>query len=144
VKNVIPTALKSLGIGYILYLCNQWFNTDFLKDFLKENLLTILFALLAINGATLSVVLTKLRDLVDANKSELNFSRTRSEIVLSIKEQVVLIPVSLVLLMSQESVFVANNPLLSMTCFILLAACLAYALFVLYDTTMSIFVLLDH
>jgi hypothetical protein len=142
-KTVIQTVLKSIGVGFVIYLLDQWFGTGFLKEFLKQDLLTIEFALLAINGATLGIVLSKLRDLADRNPGKVDFSKSRREMVLSIREQIALIPISVLLLMVQDSRLIAGIQVSGMVVAVLLVACLAYALFVLYDTTIAVFVVLD-
>lgn len=142
-KSVIESILKSVGAGVIVYFINRSLSSDFLSLFLRANLVTILFALMAINGATLGVILTKLRELVDRNPSMCDFSRTRSSMLLSVREQVALIPVSLLLLIAESSPLVTPHQSVIMAIQMLLPACLAYALFVLYDTVSSVFVLLE-
>lgn len=142
-KGVLQTTLMSIGAGFLAHLIQKLFGTTYLLRFLDGNLVVILFALLAINGATLGVVLTKLRDLMDKNPELAKFSETKKEMQLSIREQVVLIPVAMLLLMANGSSLLTSLPTVTLAIEILIPACLAYALFVLYDTTMSVFILLD-
>jgi hypothetical protein len=141
--SILQNVLKALGGGLILYLLEKFFQTTFLSDYLRANLITILFALLAINAATLGVVLTKLRDLVDREGKKDAFKGTQKEMLLSVNEQVALIIISTILLMAEKSPLVADksNALLAIN--ILIPSCLTYALAVLYDTCKSVFVLLD-
>jgi hypothetical protein len=141
--SILPNMLKALGGGLILYLLQKFFQTTFLSDYLRANLITILFALLAINAATLGVVLTKLRDLVDREGKKDAFKRTQREMLLSINEQVALIIISTILFMAEKSPLFADKPNALLAINILIPSCLTYALAVLYDTCKSVFILLD-
>jgi hypothetical protein len=140
---IIQNILKALGGGVLLYLLEKVFQTTFLSDYLRANLITILFALLAINAATLGVVLTKLRDLVDREGKTDAFKGTQREMQLSINEQVALIIISTILLMADKSPLLVDKPNAVLAINILIPSCLAFALAVLYDTCKSVFVLLD-
>jgi hypothetical protein len=141
--SILPNVLKALGGGLILYLLGKFFQTTFLSDYLRANLITILFALLAINAATLGVVLTKLRDLADREGKKDAFKGTQREMLMSVNEQVALIIISTILLMAERSPLLADKPNALLAINILIPSCLTYALAVLYDTCKSVFVLLD-
>jgi hypothetical protein len=142
--SITASILKALGIGFLLFVAGRGFKTDYLTTFLQSNLLILLFALLAINAATLGVVLTKVRDLMDKSGTTADaFKKTRAQMILSIREQTGLIIVSLLLLMAEKSALVSKIDTLTLACSILLPACLAYALIILYDTITSVFVVLD-
>jgi len=83
-SNIFQGILKAIGGGVILYLLQKAMQTDFLSKFLSNNLVTILFALLAINAATLGVVLTKIRDLIDSTDKSGSFAETRKQMLFSI------------------------------------------------------------
>lgn len=141
-KGVFQSVFISVGLACIAYFALNAIGSTYIVDFLKENLINIQIGLLAINTATLGVVLTKLRDLVDSGIPLAAFSRTRKEMLVSIKEQVALIVTSLALLSVGEATsmpFVLPADLLQ----ILLIACFAYSLLILYDTAKSVFVVLD-
>jgi hypothetical protein len=143
VSAVITTTLKSLGVGALLFLMQRFFGTQYLSEYLRGNLITILVALLAINAATLGVVLTKLRDLIDKSGGKEKFKKTRAAMLLSVKEQMGLIVFSIPLFIAEKSELFRTKPNAVLLIEILIPSCLAYALFVLYDTTKSVFVLLD-
>ena len=63
-----------LVIGLLATLLAEWLQSDFISTFLSENLITLLIALVAINTTTLSVVLTKIREISDQLGGD--FSRT--------------------------------------------------------------------
>lgn len=62
---VVKTTFFSLGIGFTTEVINVWLESSFLHKFLEANLVTILVALLAINAATMGIVLTKVMDIVE-------------------------------------------------------------------------------
>lgn len=141
-KGIFQSVFISVGLACMAYFALNAIGSTYIVDFLKANLINIQIGLLAINTATLGVVLTKLRDLVDSGIPLAAFSRTRKEMLVSIKEQVALIVTSLALLSVGEAKsmpFVVPTDLLQ----ILLIACFAYSLLILYDTAKSVFVVLD-
>jgi hypothetical protein len=110
-------------------------------EFLRGNIVSLQIGLLAINTATLGVVLTKLRDLVDKGASLSNFSSTRTAMLLSIKEQVALIASAIVILSledARELPLMVPEGLLR----VLLITCFVYSLQILYDTAKSVFIVL--
>jgi|GEM_PF-2008666 len=138
---ILQNVLKALGGGLILFFLQRFFQTNFLSEFLRGNL--ILVALLAINAVSLSVVLTKMRDLIDRGGRKDAFEKTKKEMLLSVQEQVALIIISTILFMAEKSPLLADKPNALLAINILIPSCLTYALAILYDTCKSIFVLLD-
>lgn len=116
--------------------------SSFVFEFLKSNITNLQVALLAVNTATLGIVLTKIRELIDKIGNNEAFEATRQEMMLSIKEQVALIGISLFLLAlasaKTPSAYLSNDVLQT-----LLLASFVYSLLILYDTAKSIFVILD-
>jgi len=145
IKQVLATTLISLGAGYICQLAQSVGQTQYLNNFLSSNLITLLVALLAINSATMGIVLTKIRDLVDkkGGGSEF-FSTTKSEMLLSIKEQIGLIIIAVLLLTIRDSVFVSANDDLSSGFAVALCAVFVYSLLNLYDTAKSVIIIIDY
>ncbi|RYD16242.1 MAG: hypothetical protein EOP90_05495 [Lysobacteraceae bacterium] len=142
-KGVLRNALISVGIACLAYFGLSAIGSNYIFDFLKANLVNIQIGLLAINTATLGVVLTKLRDLVDSGVPMAAFARARSEMLLSIKEQVALIVAALTLLSLNEAKAIRLNVPTDLLQ-ILLIACFAYSLLILYDTAKSVFVVLGE
>jgi hypothetical protein len=140
---ILQNVLKALGGGLILFFLQRFFQTNFLSEFLRGNLITILVALLAINAVSLGVVLTKMRDLIDRGGRKDAFEKTKKEMLLSVQEQVALIIISTILFMAEKSPLLADKPNALLAINILIPSCLTYALAILYDTCKSIFVLLD-
>jgi len=134
----------SIGVGYLFTQLQIILETKFLINFLQNNLITLLVALIAINSATLSIVLTKIRELIDKSESNIDFSNTKKQMILSINEQITLIAVSMIFLMLLDSSFIKNNPDYISLIHTFIIGCFVYAVRVLYDTAKSVFVILDY
>jgi hypothetical protein len=126
--------------AFIHVICN-FLESDFLIVFLSNNLITLLIALLAINTTTGSVVMTKLREIIERHSGD--FSATLEQLKLSIIEQLIFIILAILILILLES-----KPTLLLNEFIkpvleigLIAVFIA-SLNNLYDTASSIFVIL--
>lgn len=142
-KGVARSAFISIGIACVAYFTLKAIGSRYIFEFLKANIVNIQIGLLAINAATLGVVLTKLRDLVDRGVPIEAFTSARREMLLSVKEQVALIISSLVVLSLAD----VKNIALSIPADllqILLIACFSYSLLILYDTAKSVFVVLGE
>lgn len=120
--------------------------TSFLNDWLQSNLIQLQIALLAINSATLGVVLTKIRDLVDrAGVNKRFFVSAKDQMLLSIKEQVALIVAAILLLTIWSSAKIAQYiPHFDLVFSSLVSGVFVYSLWVLYDTAKSIVVIVDY
>lgn len=130
-------------VGYLTAKLELFFGTINLSGFLINNLITILVALLAINSATLSIVLTKIREIIDKNNmSNDAFAKSKSEMMFSLKEQVALIIFSIPLIVLYKSKFIVlfNLSIVLNTCLI---SIFIFSIFILYDTAKSVFVVLE-
>ncbi len=141
-KDIITSFLISFPFVYI----QNYFETTFITDFLKNNLIVILIALLAINSTTQSLILTKIRELIDKLPEEdrsKQFHNTRKQMNNSIIEHIVLICVSMVIFILVDSPkFQKTGPF-----FLLLQSgvisCFIYSLLNLYDNVKGVFIILD-
>jgi len=132
-----------LVMATILVVFSKSIASLFLFEFIKNNLITILIALLAINTTTGSVVMTKLRDISD--KNGVDFSSTIGELRSSIVEQVVFIILGIILLILAGSPIILElYEYMSEILNILLVSVFIGSLYNLYDTANSIFVILNH
>mgnify|MGYP001114457735 CR=1 FL=1 len=137
VKNIIVF----LFLGFILAFASIELESDFLSDFHKSNLVNILITLLAINTATSSIVLTKLKDLGD--KNNFDFKDSFSELKTAILEQVILICLAIIFSILGESKVIENNLKYNEIIFLTLnSAIFIYAIDILRDTANSIFIIL--
>lgn len=139
----IRTAFVSIGSGFFLAIIQDFLGTTFLNEFLRGNLISLLIALLAINSATLGVVLTKIRELADKHNGIESFNATRNEMIISIREQISLIIIGTILLMVEKSTLITSVPHCGLILRVLLAAVFIYSMIVLYDTAKSVFSILD-
>jgi len=144
ISQVLRTTLIAIGIGFIAELINIWLSSEFLHRFFESNLITILVALLAINATTMGIVLTKIRDLIDKNGGSKFFSKTRAQMLLSVKEQIGLIVVATVILTIKSAPVirdVKNFPLLLNA---IVTGIFVYSIFVLYDTAKGVLIIVDY
>lgn len=129
-------------IGLIVTAISHLLQSDYITKFLSENLITLLIALVAINTTTLSVVLTKIRDISD--KLGGNFSRTAKEMKISIVEQVVLVVLSVITqILGTSTLIISVFPGICFVSDVVLIGIFSYALYILYDTANSVFVILN-
>jgi hypothetical protein len=142
-KDVLKNIFISLGAAFILVAIQNSLNSEYLNEYLKGNLITLLVALLAINSATLGIILTKLRDLIDQDNST-RFHQTRSQMLLSIKEQIGLIAVSVVFMLVKYSDFFNSINIENYFIDTVIIGIFVYAILILYDTAKSVFLLLDY
>lgn len=144
-RTVLVSIARSSLYAFSLQSLLSYLGSSFLEVFFKNNLITILVALLAINAATLGLVLTKIRELIDkkGGGSEF-FISTKSNMLLSIKEQLVLIVLSVIFLSARYSEIV--NAVDEAVYFFNVAVLFVffYALHVLYDTAKSIVLIIDY
>ena len=130
-----------LVIGSLVTGLSHALESRFLANYLSDNLITLLIALLAINTTTSSVVMTKLKEIVDAKGGD--FSATINELRKSILEQVVFVVLAVLILVLADSEFILAFHKYAGALFeALLTAVFAAALHALYDTANSIFVIL--
>jgi len=143
-NNIIVNIIISMIIGYIFTKLQIFLQTNYLIEFLKQNLIILLVTLIAINSATLSIVLTKIRELIDKNGSKADFSKTKKQMILSINEQVILIAMSMIFLTILDSNFIKTHEEYVMFVNVLVIASFVYGIRILHDTAKSVFVILDY
>lgn len=121
----------------ITWLCTILQSTDFLK-YLREKIVELLITLMAINTATVSVVVTKLHDIGRAEN--INLQRTINEVRVSLLEQIILIIISVLLIILYNSPIVKMNFVYHDLFFnTLFVTVFIYAIDILRDTGMAIF-----
>jgi len=127
------------GISIILEILMVSIESTYLCKFLKDNMLTILLAFLAINTATLGVIASKVQEII-AKYSNATFSNTINEMYFSLKEQVLLLIVSLIILICQDSkviCFVYKDLIFNSG----MTSVFFYSIYVLWDTGKAVFVI---
>lgn len=125
----------------VVIICN-YLKTDFLFKYLTNNLISLLLTLLAINTATLGLIASKMQDIV-TDKPQFDFSNTIKEMKISLIEQIILISVTIVTLVLQDSkVVVVNHK--DLVSNIILVGVLIYSIDILWDTGNSVFVVIEE
>lgn len=143
-KHFFKELFFALGIAFVLASMQTFFESTFVTQFLKQNLVTLLVALLAINCTTIGIVLSKIREIVDVSKKIGSFDKTKKEMIKSINEQIILIGASLLLLLVQDSKWLNNYLLLSDIVQVLIMVCFIFGIIILYDTAKSVFIIIDY
>lgn len=143
-SRAIMLACTCTVIGLAAGALSHLAGSSYLETFLDANLLVVLIALMAINTTTVSVILTKMREIADAHP-DVDFASTRRSMRAATLEQLVLIVVAAILLAAKGSPWLpAHVPHAAFVITSLLIAVFAYALQVLFDTAKAVYVILDH
>ena len=94
-KNIVFHILVSVGAAFLLAQLQEIVGSRYLTDFLMKNLITIILTLMAINAATVGIVLGKIRDLSDISDGDF-FQKSKKQMRISITEQITLVIISVV------------------------------------------------
>lgn len=137
------TAFFSLGVGFCGQLTQNLLDTAYLTKFLSDNLIMLLIALLAINSATLGIVLTKIADLVDEQENADVFLSSRKEMLISVKEQIALIAMAILFLVLLSSHYVVEKVQVKFFLESAVIAVFIYALTILYDISKGILIIVE-
>lgn len=137
-KFILYTFVKSLVVAAILFVIQFSIGVSFMGNFMKTNLLNILVTLLAINTATTAVLIGKMHEISQQHQRSMSsiFGNTKAQMLLSIKEQIGLIGIGLILSILSSKVHELNfvNSVIE----VLLVTVFIYALHILYDTAVSV------
>ncbi|WP_228235073.1 hypothetical protein [Allomuricauda sp. M10] len=137
-SNTILKILASLGLAVILNGLEYFLKSDFLSTFIEEDLVGLLLTLLAINTATSTVISSKLEDI--AQRTGADFSDVVKEIKFSLIEQIVMIILSIILLISLKSSFLLQSiDHIGFVINLALSTILIYSIEILRDTGVTIF-----
>lgn len=141
INTVTSTAAKSFVISLVLYLIQYIIGVYFMGEFMRSNLLNILITLMAINTATVAVILSKLYEISKQYNQKINdaFKNTKAQLLLSVREQVTLIGAALILsILSKKNTWSFEPALINAGLEILLSTVFIYSLFILYDTAVAV------
>ena len=131
-----------MAIATMLYFVQCLLGLDYLGDFLRSNLVTILITVLAINTATMAVILAKMFEISREHNTAVDqaFKNTKKELLLSIREQIgaVIAAMMLSMLTSEKLPFVHFSTHIHIGLEILLISVFIYGLYLLYDTAKSV------
>ncbi|MDD2388992.1 MAG: hypothetical protein PHP23_04575 [Desulfobacterales bacterium] len=143
-KKVIMMACTFFVAGAIINGISVLLKSPFICTFLEQNLILILVAILAINTTTLSVILTKMREIADKN-AEADFKNTRKSMRQSTIEHLCLIGIAAIVQILKGSPVVCASFKPSEFIFeAILIGIFIYSIQILYDTAQSVYVILDY
>lgn len=131
-----------LIIAVVLTLLASFLDSDFLFKYLNNRIIGLLITLLAINTATSGLIASKIQDIL-IEYPKLRFKNTIKEMKLSLKEQIILISCSVLILVVSHSDKVHFTFKQEITNVILLAI-LIYAVDILWDTGKAIFIVIEQ
>lgn len=136
-KNISFYIILAFGICLIA----KYLKSEFLFEYLIENIIGLLLTLLAINTATLGLIASKIQDMLEKHP-KISFKRTTEEMKFSLIEQIVLIIVSVVSLIVFKSDIIQFEfkDILFNT---ILVSVLIYSISILWDTGNGVFVIID-
>lgn len=133
----------SIVLGIVIVAISSWLRSSFLDSFFGETLIVVLVSLWAINTATTSVIMTKLREISDVSGQD--FSKSISQLKLAMKEQVGVVISGFVLsILKSSSLWASAWPQHGFVMDTLLSATFIYAILVLFDLAQSVFVILNY
>lgn len=142
-KHWIGTAAVCLIVGLGVTALSDAAGSTYLATFLEDNLLLALIALLAINTATSGVILSRLRELAET-RPEIKLTKTLAAMREATMEQVALVAVAVVVLVTKDSTWIATTwPQSAFFANALLAAVFAYAMQIMYDTAIAVYKIVD-
>jgi hypothetical protein len=142
-KALFRNILIAIGGALLLQQAQFLLDSDYIIKFLNDNLVSLLITLLAINTASLGIVLSKIREILDSGDGNGGFSSTKNAMLYSIKEQIVIIFLSLILLMLNRSKWLTAHPKFVPLIEISVITCFTFSMLILFDTAKSIFVILS-
>lgn len=140
--NVFKNILIYTFFGILMTFIGKGLNSHLLFDYLKDNILGLLLTLLAINTATLGLIASKIQD-VFVLYLHLDFSVTLKEMKLSLKEQIVMIIVSIFTILVIDSDKVIFNFKIDIGN-VILSTILIYSIHILWDTGKAVFVIIEE
>ena len=139
-KNIFKWAVISLVAALLLNCLCDALKTEFLQKFLEENLILLLVALLAINTATIGIILLRLGEI--SSEYKVKFPRIISAMKQSVWEQLGLITIgTFCLVLHTSKVIKSTFPNADFYLETAIIAIAIYAIVVVYDTADAAFAL---
>ena len=138
--NYIKSISLLIVLSAIIVGLSKLLDSNFILDFLDDDLISILITVFAINTATNSLLIADLANI--AKSTDLKFKQSYEQIKFSIYEQLILIVLGFLLLMIRGSQINFESEIL----FILdtlLVCVFAFSIDILRDTAMAVFKLIE-
>lgn len=138
-KNLIVCA----AAAFVIFWLSGQLGSTFIVDWLSANVLTVLIALIAVNIASIGVTASRLYDL--KGKHGGNFARTAASLRRSIWEQIGALGFALVAGTAKTSSLLQQQwQYTNDAANIMLIGVFVWSIWVLYDTTNSVLILLEQ
>lgn len=138
-KNLIVCLVAAGGV----YWVSNQLGSTFIIDWLNDNILTVLLALIAVNIASIGVTASRLYDL--KGKHGGNLARTAASLRRSILEQIGALGFALIAGTAKTSSLLQQQwQYTNDAANIMLIGVFVWSIWVLYDTTNSILILLEQ
>lgn len=137
-KGIFKTIVISFFISMLLYWLEKILHSGYMYEFLKNNIITMLVTLLAINTATSTVLLAKLEDINKSYGGEI-MGEAVKEIRISFAEQIGLIVTAIIVLIVDNSCLLKQYQYINDVVTVLLIMIFVYAIYILRDTGLAIY-----
>lgn len=138
-------SFNKICIYIVISLCcvflTKILKSEFIFKYLQENIITLLVTLLAINTATSGLIASKIQDLMLQHKG-ISFKNSTEEMKLSLLEQIILIIISFIAVVFQNSPIIIFD-YKELIGNIILTFILIYAIHILWDTGNAVFISID-
>jgi len=143
--NFIRNFVLACLLGFLTNWTADQLQRDFVRAFLRSNVVTILVALTAINAATASIMLTQLREMLDRRNADSGqFGRTIDELRLSFVEQMLLVLIAIAgEIAATSGRLLPVFPQASWIGQAVVTGTFLYGLYITFDTARAIFILLQ-
>lgn len=138
----LKISVVCIVISFTIVTSCNWLESDFLIIYLREQLITILLTLLAINTATLGLLASKLQEAI-AKYPLLDIKNPVQQMKNSLVEQFVLIIIGIVALIISDSAKLVFETKWYI-CDIVIVAVFIYSIDILRDTGISVFTLINE
>lgn len=142
-RDISAYFVVGLGLCSMSYLLQS----SFLLDFLRNNLISLIATLLAINIANSTLLLSKLENIVsqaDNPNISSSFTKTTKEIYINLRDQVLLILGAIFFLSLENSKYIIGDPCALFWVRSCIVAVLAYAIDILLDTAKAVIIILNY
>ena len=142
-RDISAYFVVGLGLCSMSYLLQS----SFLLDFLRNNLISLIATLLAINIANSTLLLSKLENIVsqaDNPNISSSFTKTTKEIYINLRDQVLLILGAIFFLSLENSKYIIGYPCALFWVRSCIVAVLAYAIDILWDTAKAVIIILNY
>lgn len=134
-------------IGLGLYGMSYLLQSSFLLDFLRNNLISLIATLLAINIANSTLLLSKLENII-SQSNNLNifpsFTKTTKEIYINLRDQIFLILGAIFFLSLEDSKYIIDYPCALFWVRSCIIAVLVYVIDILWDTAKAVIIILNY